>query len=234
MKSVETENILGYPVTSKDIQACIRRLISWIQSEEKGKYAVCVNPHSMVIARSDPLFRDAILDADLVVPDGTGIITASKILGGGIRNRITGSDIFWELSRALDCRAGYRYFFLGSTEENLSRIRDRMETNFPNIEVAGTFSPPFRQNFSPEESRRMIESVNQARPHVLWVGMTAPTQEKWVYQHKHLLNANLSVRSERFLLFWEGRFSAHHAGFRNTGLNGCTAWFVSRVFGDER
>ena len=182
------ENILGYPLTTLDRNQCIHQIGTWIQSDEKSRYLVCANPHSLEIARSDPFFKRAVCHADLVTPDGIGVIIASRIQGGCIRNRVTGSDIFLGLSQALNQKPGYRYFFLGSTDETLTRIRDKMKTTFPNIEVAGTFSPPFASEFTPEENRQMVDAVNSVRPHVLWVGMTAPKQEKWIYQHKDQLD----------------------------------------------
>jgi len=182
------ENIVGFPVTVLSCNECIKQICTWIRSKEKGRYFVCANPHSLEIARSDPVFKKAICNADLATPDGIGVILASRIHGGSIRDRVTGNDIFWGLSHKLNQKPGYRYFFLGSTEETLVLIKDKMGIEFPNIEVAGMYSPPFKSEFSPEENQEMVEVVNTARPHVLWVGMTAPKQEKWIYQHKNQLN----------------------------------------------
>ena len=79
-------------------------------------------------------------------------------------------------------------FFLGATEETLAAIRARMAVDFPNVQVAGTYSPPFKNEFTEEDNRQMIEAVNAAGPDVLWVGLTAPKQEKWIYQNKEKLN----------------------------------------------
>jgi N-acetylglucosaminyldiphosphoundecaprenol N-acetyl-beta-D-mannosaminyltransferase len=187
MKKQSCENIAGYRITTQDEDTCVEQIVSWISSGEKRKYFVCANPHSLELARSDRLLREAISRADLVTPDGIGIIIASKIHGGCILDRVTGSDIFLGLSHALNQEEGYRYFFLGSTEETLALIRHKMGIEFPNIEVAGTFSPPFKPEFTSEENGGMVEAVNNARPHVLWVGMTAPKQEKWIYQHRSQL-----------------------------------------------
>ena len=157
------ENIVGYPVTTQDRHECVDKIFSWIEAGERSKYFVCANPHSLEIARNDPVFREAILNADMIVPDGAGMVIASRILKGGITERVTGSDVFWGLSRRLNnTERRYKYFFLGSTEENLVRIQDMMKRDFPFIEVAGTFSPPFKQEYSPDENREMVEAVNNA------------------------------------------------------------------------
>ena len=188
--STETESILGYPIWTGSLKRFINLVGYWIASGEKRRYFVCANPHSLMIAERDRLFKAALLDADLITPDGAGMIVASKLLGGAIGQRITGSGVFRELSCALNERKGARYFFLGSSEKNLTLLTEKVQKNFPNIEITGAYSPPFKPEFSIEDSRKMIEAVNQAHPKVLWVGMTAPKQEKWIYQYKDQLDVN--------------------------------------------
>lgn len=185
-----TEHIMGYPVSSLDRTECIHTIYSWIRSGRKQKYFVCANPHSFEIAETDPEFQKAIQKADLVTPDGSGIVLASRILNGRIKKRVTGSGVFRELNRVLNEAGGHRVFFLGSSEENLERIRAKMEKEFPGITVCGTYSPPFTSVFSEKDNRLMIDAVNNAAPDVLWVGMTAPKQEKWVYRNKERLNVS--------------------------------------------
>ena len=72
--------------------------------------------------------------------------------------------------------------FMGSSEETLKLIRKNMKTSFPNLDVA-TYSPPFKSTFSDEDSLAMVEAINTTQPDLLWIGMTAPKQEKWVYQN---------------------------------------------------
>ncbi len=184
------ENILGYPINTLDTKSCIAIIISWLETGEKSKFFVCANPHSLVVAENDPFFRQAMHSADLVTPDGIGVLLASKILGGRIRERVTGSDIFWGLSDILN-RNGkktYRYFFLGATRETLSAIKIKLSSDYPNIEFSGSHSPPHKSAFTREDNNLMINAVNNASPDVLWVGMTAPKQEKWIYQQKDKLN----------------------------------------------
>ena len=218
MKQNHFENILGYPITTLNQNQCIDQICKWIRSEGKSRYLVCANPHSLEIAGSDKLFRSAILDADLVTPDGVGMIVASRILGGQIRKRITGSDIFYLLSRTLNREKGLRYFFLGSTQENLARLQGKMHQEFPNIDVAGVYSPPFKPKFTPEDSDAMVAAVNHAKPDILWVGMTAPKQEKWIYQHKDRLNVQFIGAVGAVFDFYVGTVKRSNAWFLNHGL----------------
>jgi N-acetylglucosaminyldiphosphoundecaprenol N-acetyl-beta-D-mannosaminyltransferase len=185
-----TENILGYAISTNSRDDCISEIENWIINDEKGKYFVCANPHTLEVAHTDNLFHEALKSSAFAVPDGIGIVFASRILGGVIRERVTGSDIFLGLSSQLNQVGGYRYFFLGSTEETLRKISMRMRTEFPNIHVAGTYSPPFQTEFSDEENRLMVEAINRAKPDVLWIGMTAPKQEKWIYLNRSELDVH--------------------------------------------
>jgi N-acetylglucosaminyldiphosphoundecaprenol N-acetyl-beta-D-mannosaminyltransferase len=218
------ENVLGYPITIQDMQACVEQILAWIASSEKGKYLVCANPHSLEIARSDSLFSKGILGADLVTPDGIGMVLASRILGGSTHDRITGSDIFSGVSSALNQQGGSRYFFLGSTEETLARIQHNLKRDFPNIDLAGTYSPSFNREFSLEENDAMIDAVNRAAPDVLWVGMTAPKQEKWVYQHKDALNVSFIGAVGAAFDFYAGTVKRSHPWFQEHGFEWLPRW----------
>jgi len=178
-----TENIIGYSVATDSLADHIEEIASWIDGEEIERYFICANPHSLVTADADPQFRKVFEHADLVVPDGAGILLASKILGGSICERVTGTDVFLGLSKALNEAGGHSCFFLGASEETLEKIKAKMAVDFPNVTVAGSYSPPYKPEFSEEDNAAMIAAINQAKPDVLWVGMTAPKQEKWIYEH---------------------------------------------------
>lgn len=213
-----TENILGFAVTTGAKEDCISKIAELIGSPEGPKYFVCANPHSIEVARQDELFSQAIRDANLVIPDGIGIVIASKFLGGMIRERVTGMDIFIGLSETLSSTGKQRYFFLGSTDSNLKKIEEKMKKDFPKIIVAGTYSPPFKPEFSNEDNRLMIDAVNRAEPDVLWVGMTAPKQEKWIYQNKDKLNVKFIGAIGAVFDFYTGNVKRSHPVFQKLGL----------------
>ena len=218
MKAHSEENILNYSITREAQHSCIELIIKWLHEDEKGKFLVCANPHSLEIAATDSIFSESIKKADLVIPDGIGIIMASIILGGGIRERVTGNDIFLGVSKALNKEKGYSYFFLGSYEDTLDRIKENMSRDFSNIQVVGTYSPPFKDEFSDEDTMQMIEAVNTAGPDVLWVGMTAPKQEKWIYNNKNKLNAKFIGAIGAVFDFYSGKVKRSHPLFQKFGL----------------
>lgn len=220
-RTQNSENILGYQINTETISASISRTAQWLDDDAhggQGKVFVCANPHSLVQATNDPEFQQSIHDADLVTPDGAGILLASKILGGTIRERVTGSDIFWGLSSKLNETGGRSYFFLGSTEETLKAVKDKMAVEYPNIRFAGSYSPPYKQEFSEEDSRKMVEAVNVAESDVLWVGMTAPKQEKWIHQHRDQLDVKFIGAIGAVFDFYVGNVKRSHPVFQKMGL----------------
>lgn len=148
-----------------------------------------LNPHSFAIARKDMQFREALMAADILIPDGTGIQLAARVLDGRKIEKIAGSDLHEVLINSLDKKGG-SCFYLGASEETLKGIRDRMAKEHPGVRI-GSLSPPFRDTFTAGENNSMINAVNDFRPDVLFVGMTAPKQEKWVHEHRSKLNTPL-------------------------------------------
>ena len=231
MCQLTKENIIGYPVASDPIDQFIAAIRYWIDTGNRPRYFVCANPHSLVLAADDPLFKAALRSADLSTPDGIGIVLASKILSGAIRERVTGSDVFEALSRELNNHPGriYTYFFLGSTKETLSAIKQKLAVDFPYIEFAGAYSPPYKDNFNDRDNRKMVEAVNQASPDVLWVGMTAPKQEKWIFQHKDQLNVKFIGAVGAVFDFYCGNVKRSHPYFQRMGLE-----WLPRLIRDPR
>ena len=97
------------------------------------------------------------------------------------KERITGWDLFMFEMEKLN-HSGGKCFFMGSSEKVLSMIKQRSKGDFPNIEVE-TYSPPYKSEFNEEENNAIITAINKANPDLLWIGMTAPKQEKWIYTH---------------------------------------------------
>ncbi len=140
-----------------------------------------INAHSYNVAQIDKDFAEALNKSDVLLPDGISIVLAVWILNGFRLNKIAGEDLFlFEMNRLNKERGNC--FFLGSNENTLNRIYDRAKLEFPEIKVFG-FSPPYKSEFSTEENEEMISAINLCKPDVLFIGMTAPKQEKWAFKH---------------------------------------------------
>jgi N-acetylglucosaminyldiphosphoundecaprenol N-acetyl-beta-D-mannosaminyltransferase len=160
-----------------------------ILQNDKQTLISTINQYSYCMAEKDSNFKKALLESDILLPDGIGIVAAVRFLNRDKIIKFSGTDLHDTLLKKLDKKSG-RCFYLGSTEKSLSKIRERMAQDFPSITVA-TYSPPFKSQFSDEDNAHMLSQVNAFNPDVLFVGMTAPKQEKWAHEHKEHLNATI-------------------------------------------
>lgn len=184
MRSVE---ILGYRISADGPDQVARRVLAFLAVGRRAHLIACANPHSLAVASRDPEFRAALRSADILTPDGIGVVLAGKILSLPPFERVVGYDLFTRVSESASRRGGVRCFFLGASETVLQRISERMAADYPGITVCGAYSPPFAETFSDADNERMIAAVNESRPHILWVSMTAPKQEKWLQAHRNRL-----------------------------------------------
>ena len=165
----------------------------------------CANPHSLVTAHQDTAFFFALNRASHIVADGVGVSIMAKLAGTKIGPRITGSNFFMGLMRGLEERGGGRVFFFGSSPTVLDRIGTRCARDFPSVTLCGLLSPPYG-DWSEEENAAMLAEINTARPDVLWVGMTAPKQEKWVDANRALLNVPVVASIGAVFDFFAGTY----------------------------
>lgn len=149
---------------------------------------------SYVVAQKDSFFAEALTQCDYLMPDGAGIVKACRWVNAKCqpKERIAGWDLFsFEMNclkrKSEESGKRLKVMFLGSSEKVLSLIRQRTAVDYPDLEVV-TYSPPYKPEFSDEDSLAMIRATNEADPDLLWIGMTAPKQEKWTYQHWNELN----------------------------------------------
>lgn len=152
-----------------------------------------INAHSYNTALKDKIFAEALIKGNALIPDGISIVKACKWLKAKSQpqERIAGWDLFeFEMDR-LNQKGG-KCFFMGSSEKVLNLIKRRASVDYPNIQIE-TYSPPYKPEFSEEDNKKIIDAINQADPDLLWIGMTAPKQEKWTYTHWNELNIHCHV-----------------------------------------
>jgi len=234
------ETLLGYTLYSDTLENCIDSILGQIKhirrsnattlieplsarptESEICQYAACLNPHSYCEAQNNPDFHLALLGSKWLLPDGAGIILASRALGGSIHKRITGSDLFTGICQKTNSLGGYRVFLLGSSKETLDRICARMAIDYPEINIVGTHSPPYSAKFSDAEIDLMVNLVNDAAPDILWVAMTAPKQEKWIFETQRRLNVPFAGAVGAVFDFYSGSIVRPGPLFQNLGLE----WF---------
>lgn len=166
--------VLGTPVDAATMAEAVEAAGVLV---ERGRPSMIVttNPELIMHAQGDPELG-AILDgADLVVPDGIGVVWAARLLGHRVPERVPGVELT-EALLALAAARGYRVYFLGAAEGVAVEAAARLTSRFPGLTVAGTHHGYFGQREEP----RIIAEIRAAAPHILFVAMGAPRQEKWI------------------------------------------------------
>jgi len=161
-----------------------------------------INPHSYVTAKEDKLFEKALRTSDTLLPDGSGIVLAAKQINKENIQKIAGSDLHIYLLEELD-KTGGSVFYMGASGETLTKIHERVAKEYPSVKV-GSYSPPFKSEFSQEENHEIRSKVNAFDPDVLFVGMTAPKQEKWLNEHKDELDYKIASSIGAVFDFYAG------------------------------
>ena len=165
----------------------------------EGKVLInTINAHSYNTAQKDDAFAMALRNGDYLIPDGASIVKACRWLKAKSqpKERIAGWDLFlFEMNNLeeknerlkMKNEKGLKVMFLGSSEKVLALIGERAAVDYPKLEVV-TYSPPYKPEFTDEDNHAKKQAINDANPDLLWIGMTAPKQEKWTYQHWKELN----------------------------------------------
>ena len=182
-----------------------------------------INQYSFCVAEQDAKFKAALKGSDVLLPDGEAIVAAVRRLTGQKIKKIAGADIHLHLLQELDKKGG-SCFYLGSSENTLVKIKERMAIEFPNVRV-GTFSPPYQPEFTHDHKSKKVEAVNAFQPDVLFVGMTAPKQEKWAYSHKDYLDTKIICCIGAVFDFYAGTVERPNSFWIDLRLE----WFIRLV-----
>ena len=214
-------NILGFEVFSGPKTELLILLDNLITTERISPYCIyCLNPHSYVQSTRDEQFKRSLQDSDLLLPDGVGILIGGSILSEHFHERITGMDLFRDTMLTLNSSncASKRVFFLGSQENVLKNIEQRLRSEYNNIDAIGYYSPPFQNNFDETELFKIIDLISNFKPDVLWIGMTAPKQEKLCHELKNRLDPILIGCIGAVFDFYAGSVNRSPVLFEKLGL----------------
>ena len=151
------------------------------------KLITTLNAHSYNTLKKDNVFREALKSSDVLLPDGISIVLAARFLKGIRLKKIAGDELFhYEMQRIHNTKG--TCFFLGSSEQTLHLISERAKKEYPELKIH-YYPPPYKAEFDEDDSQTMIDAVNEIEPDVLFIGMTAPKQEKWAYSNYEQLKA---------------------------------------------
>lgn len=187
----EVVHILGAKVHRVSLNDSVELIEKFIS--DKKKHQVCVpNVYTTVLMQRDEEFKEIHNSSSLAIPDGMPLVWVSRLYGKPIPVRVSGTELFLE-SAKIASQKGYKFFILGGSPGIPEKIKKKLNEKYQTLKIIGTYSPPFVREFSEEETHRMISMINNVKPDVLWVGMTAPKQEKWIGKHLDKLQVHVAV-----------------------------------------
>ena len=190
LSKVTVANVGFHNVTMEE---AVTYIVQMAQKTEKPRYVCTGNLDHLVTLERDTEFRAIYADADLTLADGKPIVLLSHLAGGAsLRQRVTGSDLFWELARA-SAVTGLRLFFLGGAAGAADLAKEAVLSRYPAACVCGTYCPPAEIFATDAEQGRIHEAVRASEADILLVGFGAPKQEKWIAANKDLLSVPVSI-----------------------------------------
>ena len=172
--------VLGVRVNAVQIPEVVPLLERWIQARDRTRYVAVTGMHGVSEAQQDATFRWVLECADLVVPDGMPLVWLGRWEGFPLARRVYGPELLATFMGHTGPR--YRHFFYGGAPGLADKLAETCRQRH-GIQVAGTYCPPFRPLTAEEEEAAMI-AINQANADVLWVGLSTPKQEKWMFAHR--------------------------------------------------
>ena len=208
--------LLGIRVDAVQIDDVVRQMEAWIQNRESGHFIAVTGMHGVTEAQHDPEFAEILNSASLVVPDGYPLVLLGRWRGFPLKRRVYGPELL-ETFCAAATHKSYRHFFYGGAPNVASDLAQIFAQRYPNLQVAGTYCPPFRP-LSAEEDQELIQLIEQSNPDVLWVGLSTPKQEHWMSEHRNKLRVPVMVGVGAAFDFHTGRVAQAPKWMREHGL----------------
>ena len=178
---IPTCNIMGVHIAAINMEWLLKYTEQHIK-ELSGDYMCVSNVHTTVTSYEEPEYCAIQNGGIMAIPDGGPLSTVGRKRGFKDMSRTTGPSYMGEIFE-ISAKKGYRHYFYGSTEQTLEKLYQKLNEQYPGIQIAGMYSPPFRP-MTEEEDAVIIERINQTEPDFVWVGLGAPKQEKWMAAHQ--------------------------------------------------
>ncbi|MFL9710290.1 WecB/TagA/CpsF family glycosyltransferase [Methylobacillus sp. Pita1] len=182
----KTVKVLAADIDVITWQQAISRISSWATIHQSAYVCIC-NVHSVVSVTQSREFEDIVNQADMATPDGAPVAWMIRKQGYGHQERINGPDLMWKYCAHAEATSE-SIFLYGGTQTTLDILKEKLAQHFPQLNIVGMYSPPFRP-LSAEEDQSIISQINKSGAGTVWVSLGCPKQEKWMAEHKGKINA---------------------------------------------
>lgn len=180
-QTIPTCNILGVNIAAVDMSWVLKYIVKNIK-DLSGKYICVSNVHTTVMSYEDESYRDIQNGGVMAIPDGGPLSIIGRKRGHVNMARVSGPTLMGEIFK-ISAEKGYKHYFYGSTEDTLEKLKYKLYEKYPDIQISGMYSPPFRA-MSEEENKDIVEIINDSNSDFVWVGLGAPKQERWMSIHQ--------------------------------------------------
>src|SRR5918997_4286592 len=209
-------SVLGVPLALTDYQATIAWMDGMIAHREKGYICVAAT-HTIMVCDEDPELREAVLNSSITVPDGQPLVWAMNALGGDLHDRVYGPELMARYCEHAADTGARMYLYGGRNQGALVQLALNLRQRFPGVKIVGGYSPPFRE-LSGDEQEAIVEEINRSNADVVWVGVGAPKQEKWMAAMRDRLDAPVLVCVGAAFDFHAGLVPPAPGWMQNLGL----------------
>jgi N-acetylglucosaminyldiphosphoundecaprenol N-acetyl-beta-D-mannosaminyltransferase len=207
--------VLGVRVNAVQIPQVVDWMEYCIHERGPARYVAVTGMHGVTESHQNPEFRSVLKDADLVVPDGMPLVWLGRLRGfSRLARRVYGPELMETFCRETGNK--YRHFFYGGAPGVADHLA-QVEQERHGIRIAGTYCPPFRP-LTEEEDRKVMALINEAKPDVVWVGLSTPKQERWMREHRDKLNVPLMLGVGAAFDLNSGRLKQAPAWMQERGL----------------
>jgi N-acetylglucosaminyldiphosphoundecaprenol N-acetyl-beta-D-mannosaminyltransferase len=183
--------VLGVPLALTDYDDTMDWMDATVAHGEQGYICVAAT-HTIMVCHEDPELREAVLNSSLTVPDGQPLVWAMNALGGNLTDRVYGPDLMARYCERAAENGTRMYLYGGRNQGALVQLALNLRQSYPGLKIVGGYSPPFR-DLSEEEEDTIIDEINGTEADVVWVGVGAPKQEKWMAAMRSRLDAPVLV-----------------------------------------
>jgi len=208
-------NVLGVSVSAMNLPIAVAAILEAARARRKG-YICVTGGHGITEARNDPDFRRILNRAFLNTTDGMPLVWLGRHVVGPHVQRVYGPDLMLEMFAATQA-VPFRHFLYGGAPGVAEELKAKLEARFPGIEIAGTFTPPFRP-LNADEERALAEQVSAAKPDLMWIGLSTPKQERFMAEYLPKLDATLMAGVGAAFDFHSGRVRQAPRWVQRSGL----------------
>lgn len=214
--SIKRRDILGVPIAITDYAGAMDVMEQMVDNREQG-WICAAAVHSLMMARDDADMRDALTRATITVPDGVPVVWAANMLGEDLHRRVYGPELMRRFCDRSVERGDRVWLYGGRDQGALVQLALNLRRRHPGIRIVGGYSPPFRQ-LSESEEESIASQINADRPDVLWVGIGAPKQEKWMVRMRDRLDVPVMCAVGAAFDFHAGRVSQAPSWMQERGM----------------